>query len=91
MSNLPNTFQDALAVWKEREIVRQGAERNFTTAYRNAFLASRMGSEYERRCDADTRVVVERLAAQLADVEAEEARHWMLWLRGQLPKEGDAA
>ncbi len=79
--DLPTTFPDALELWRTRKLAFNAASEVFATAWRNAFLASRLEGEFERKNDADARVRDERRAAQIAEVDAEEAYHHMMWLR----------
>lgn len=75
-------FEEALEVWKAKEVLYRQAKNAYEQAFAKALLASQQPSAEKRKAEAEVAAVRERKAFDAADIEARAAEELMVHLRG---------
>lgn len=82
MDTKADAFGLALDAWKEHAITHTRAKEDYRLAHAKAFSESQGKNADARKADADAATTEQRLARDLAEIEAEAAYHTMIFLRG---------
>lgn len=82
MTTMNDAFTKALENWKTKAIEAAKAEEAYRLAHAKAVIASQGKNEAARKAEADQATTNERLARDLAEIEADAAYHLMIFLRG---------
>lgn len=77
-----DAFGVALDAWKTHAIAHTRAKEDYRLAHAKATAESQGKNADARKADADAATSKERLARDLAEIEAHAAYHTMIFLRG---------
>lgn len=79
---IPTTFADALASWREAAVQAARARVAFEVGHAKAVSESKGSNEAARKADANLATAPLKLDAELAEIEAKTLHHVVLYLRG---------
>lgn len=79
--NIPTTFPDAIARWREAAVEAARARLTFEVAHAKAVSEAKGTNEAARKAEASLSTASLKLDAELAEIEAKSLHHVVLFLR----------